>query len=73
MLGAPETQQCETLCERVDTLIRSHRGIQTILASNTTHEKIRELITRTEGLEQAVREIALEVECLAAAHEREAE
>jgi hypothetical protein len=62
----------ETLGERVDNLIRSHKGSQPLLAITTPHEKIRELIGRSEGLEKAVREIALEVDELAAAHEREA-
>ena len=69
-MGTLETEY-ETLYNRVDSLICSHKGAQPLLATTTT-ETIRELIARSEGLEQAVREIALEVEELAVAHEREA-
>ena len=62
----------ESLYERVDKLICSHKGAQPLLATTTTHATIAELIARSEGLEKAVREIALEVQELAAAHEREA-
>lgn len=55
----------ETLSERVDDLIRQHRVVEPLLATTTTHEAIQELIARSEGLEKAVREIALEVEELA--------
>jgi hypothetical protein len=61
----------ETLYERVDNLICSHRGAQPLLATTTRHAAIGELIARSEGLEKAVREVALEVQELAAAHERE--
>ena len=56
----------ETLCGRVDELIRSHRGSQPLLSTTATQVAIGELIARTEGLEKAIREIALEVEKLAA-------
>jgi len=52
----------ETLSERVDDLIRAHKIVQPLLATTTPPEAIRELIARSEGLEKAVREIALEVE-----------
>ena len=55
----------ETLSERVDDLIREHRVVQPFLATTTTPEAIRELIARSEGLEKAIREIALEIEELA--------
>ena len=70
-MGTIETQY-ETLSDRVDNLIRSHKCVQPLLATTTTHETIRELIARSEGLEKAVREIAREVEGLVAAHERDA-
>ena len=63
--------QYDTLSERVDTLIRSHRTVQPLLATTTRCETIRELIARSEALEQAVRELAREVEELADAHERQ--
>ncbi len=69
-MGTLETQY-ETLSERVDNLIRLHRAEQPLLATTTTYESIRELIARCEGLELAIREIAREVEGLAAAHERD--
>jgi CTP:molybdopterin cytidylyltransferase MocA len=63
-----------TLCERVDALIRSHKGsgAQPLLATTDTHSAIHELIARSEGLERAVREIALDVQRLEAAEERDA-
>jgi len=67
-------ESLDALYERVDNLIRSHKGsgAQPLLATTDTHAAIHELITRSEGLEKAVREIALEVEKLAATHEHEA-
>jgi hypothetical protein len=62
----------ETLSERVDNLIRAHRVVQPLLATTATPEAIRELIARSEALEKAVREIAVEVEVLAAAYDRDA-
>jgi len=60
-----------TLYERVDTLIRSYKGsgAQPLLATTDMHAAIHELIARSEGLEEAVREIALEVERLEAVPE----
>ena len=69
-MEALETR-CETLSERVDGLIRAYKGGQPLRATTTRYETIRELIARTEGLEQAVREIAREVEGLEAEHERD--
>jgi hypothetical protein len=67
-------ESLDALYERVDNLIRSHKGLgaQPLLATTDTHAAIHELIARSEGLEKAVREIALEVEKLAATHEHEA-
>jgi hypothetical protein len=63
-----------TLYERVDHDLRSHKGLgaQPLLATTSTQAAIHELIARTEGLEEAVREIALEVEKLAATHVHDA-
>jgi len=55
-----------TLYERVDELIRSHKGQHPVLSTTSTHVVIAELVARSEGLEQALREIALEVQRLAA-------
>ena len=55
----------ETLSERVDELIGAHKG--SLLSTTGTHAAIRELIVRGEGLEKAIREIAVDVQELAAA------
>lgn len=55
----------ETLCGRVDELIGSHKS-QPLLSTTATQVAIGELIARTEGLERAIREIAVEIESLAA-------
>ena len=55
----------ETLYERVDKLIgRLHK--RPLLSSTGDHAAISELIARNKGLEKAIREIAREVEELAA-------
>ena len=55
----------ETLYERVDKLIgRPHK--RPLLSSTGDHAAISELISRNKGLERAIREIAREVEELAA-------
>jgi hypothetical protein len=54
----------ETLYERVDKLIEAHKG--PLLSTTGDHAAIKELIARTKGLEQAIREIAREVTELAA-------
>ncbi len=59
----------ETLYTRVDELIRSHTHQQLLSTSGSRHS-IEELAARSEGHEQALREIALEVQKLAAAQER---
>jgi predicted sugar kinase len=53
----------ETLSDRVDELIRAHRG-QRLLSTTGSQAALAELAARTEGLEKAVREIAIEVERL---------
>lgn len=55
-----------TLYERVDELIRSHKG-QQLLSTTGSRGSIEELAARTEGLEKAIREIALDVQKIAAA------
>ena len=55
----------ETLSERIDKLIgRPHK--RPFLSSTGDHAAISELISRIDGLEKALREIAREVEELAA-------
>ncbi len=56
-----------TLYERVDELIRSHKSEHAVLSTAGTQVAIAELVARSEGLEQALREIAQEVERLGAA------
>jgi hypothetical protein len=58
-----------TLYERVDELIRSHKSEHAVLSTAGTQVAIAELVARSEGLEQALREIALEVQQLAAAQQ----
>jgi hypothetical protein len=55
----------EALSGRVDRLIRAHKG-QPVLSTTPTEVVIGELIEWSEGLEKAIREVALEVERLAA-------
>ena len=54
----------DTLIKRVDTLVRA--GKEPILSTTPTTVAVGELIARTEALEKAVREIALEVQKLSA-------
>ena len=58
-----------TLYERVDELIRSHKNEHAVLSTAGTQVAIAELVARSEGLEQALREIAHEVQQLAAAQQ----
>lgn len=53
----------ETLSQRVDDLIESHHRT-TFLSTTGTLAALDELISRNEGLEQAVRELAAEVQRL---------
>lgn len=55
----------ETLYARVDDLIRSHKR-QQLLSTSGSRVSIAELAARSEGHEKALREIALEVQKLAA-------
>ena len=55
----------ETLCERVDELIRSHK-CEPLLSTTGSRALIAELAARSQGLEEAIREIALEVQDIAA-------
>ena len=59
----PETLS-NTLIERVDKLVRAGKG--TLLSTTPSSDVLRELAARTEALERAVREIALEVEKISA-------
>jgi hypothetical protein len=52
----------DTLIERVDELVQASK--QPIHSTTSTTEAIGELAARTEALEKAVREIALEVQKL---------
>src|SRR5262249_26943516 len=70
MIGVDQGRHCmevleDALYERVDELIKSHKGRQPLLSTTATPVAIGELIARSEGLEKAIREIALEVEKLA--------
>ena len=51
----------ETLCERVDELLRSHKR-ELLLSTTGSRALIEELAERSKGLEEAIREIALEVQ-----------
>jgi len=51
----------KTLCERVDELLRSHK-CEPLLSTTGSRALIEELAARSEGLEEAIREIALEVQ-----------
>jgi len=62
--GAGMEDVYETLCQRVDELIGAHK--HPLLSTTGTHAAIKELIARNEGLEKAIREIARDVQELAA-------
>ena len=59
----------ESLCERVDELIRSHQ-CEPLLFTTGSRALIEELAARSEGLEEALRELALEVQEIAASQKR---
>jgi uncharacterized protein YaiL (DUF2058 family) len=61
--SAPETLT-DTLLERVDKLVQA--GRQPILSTTPLSTAVGELAARTEALEKAMREIALEVQKLSA-------
>jgi len=54
----------DTLIERVDKLVQA--GKEPLLSTTPTSLAIQELIARSEALENAVREIALEVQKVSA-------
>jgi hypothetical protein len=53
-----------TLIERVDRLVQAGKG--PLLSTTPNSDVVRELAARTEALEHALREIALEVQKLSA-------
>ena len=59
----------ETLIERVDKLIEAQKGDRPLLATTATSVAIGELAARSDGLEKAIREIAVEVQKLSASRE----
>ncbi len=56
----------EGLAARVDELIKSHHT-QALLSTTSTTAAVGELVGRNEGLEQAIRALALAIENLGAA------
>jgi hypothetical protein len=61
----------QTLLERVDDLISTQKGQRPLLSTTATSVAIAELAARNEGLERAVREIALELQKLSASLQAE--
>ena len=57
-----------SLYQRVEELIDSHK-IEELRSTTGSRTLISELASRTEGLEKAIREIALEVQKLSASRE----
>ena len=55
----------DTLTQRVEDLIESHHH-ERLLTTTSVRVVMHELVERNDGLEQAVRELALEVQRLAA-------
>ncbi len=60
----------KTLYERVDELIQRQGESWPLRHSTTTHDAIAGLISRSHVLEEAIREMALEIQKLAAEHEK---
>ena len=60
----------DTLLERVDKLIEARPGHWPLLSTTATSEAIGEVAARVDGLEHAIREIALEVQRLSASQNR---
>ncbi len=60
----------ESLDERVDRLVCSHGDSWPPLHSTTKHAAIAGLIARVDGLEDAIRAMALEIQRLTVEHER---
>jgi metal-responsive CopG/Arc/MetJ family transcriptional regulator len=61
---------CKTLYERVDELIQPQGESWPFRHSSTTHAAIAGLISRSQVLEEAIREMALEIQKLAAEHQK---
>jgi hypothetical protein len=61
---------CETIYERVERLIGARDGCWPPLHTTPTHDVIAGLVARDQCLEQAIREIAVELQRLATDHER---
>jgi hypothetical protein len=59
----------ETLLERVNKLIEAQKGDEPLLSTTPTPVTIGELAARSQGFEQALREIAVEVQKLSASRE----
>ena len=68
-MGALETS-AKTLYERIDELIRPEGESWPLRHTTTTHDAIAGLISRSQLLEEAIREMALEIQRLAAEHEK---
>jgi hypothetical protein len=68
-MGTLETP-AKTLYERVVELIRPEGEAWPLRHTTTTHDAIAELIARSRLLEEAIREMALEIQRLAAEHEK---
>ena len=61
---------CETVFERVERLLASRDDSWPPLHTTPTHEVFERLIARNQRLEQAIREIAVELQRLSTDHER---
>ena len=51
---------CETLSDRVETLIEGHKNL--LLSTDGTSGAFKEIFERLESYEKAIREVALEVQ-----------
>jgi hypothetical protein len=60
----------ETLCERVDTLVRAHDDSWPPLHSATTSAAIAKIILHIDDLEKAIQEMAIEIQRLAFERDR---
>ena len=60
----------KTLCERVDELIQLQGESWPLRHSTTTHGAIAGLISRNQVIEEAIRELALEIQKLSAVYEK---
>lgn len=68
-MGATETPY-KTLYERVDELIQRQGQSWPLRHTTTTHDAIAGLVSRTQVLEEAIRELALEIQKLASPQEK---